>query len=305
MPGENHFFEDIYARRNELGNADDSTTMVNIVERISTIYGRYNQLFDQQRIDNLIAEGLIPHLIAGSSSYKDVLDGFMEIQLEQQGKRRWGNNTPKDLFHIKEILSFYPDANILVCVRDVRDFLLSYKNRWTVTTDAHKERLKKLYHPVLTSLLWKASMKKIPVLEKQIPKGNIMIIHYEDLVTNSETVVRGICKVIGEEYVPEMLEIHTNNSSDKETPGGIFSSSIGKWHGILEPEDAAIAQWLNRDELSYLGYKQELLAVRWMVLAKLIFSFPLAIVSAFRANANNRGPLRQYLVKRISAILGR
>ena len=304
MPGENHFFEDIYARRDELGDPSDSKSKANIIERICTIYGRYNQLSDQQRIDKLIADdALISRLAADSRSYKDILDGFMQIQLEKQrGKQRWGNNTPKDLFHIKEILSFYPEAKILMCTRDVRDFLLSYKNRWTVTSEAHKERLKRLYHPILTSMLWKASMKRIPLLERSIPTGNFMIVHYEELVTNTETVVKEICRVIGENYTPQMLEICTNNSSGPVAQDGIFSSSIGKWRSKLAPEDALIAQWINRKELSFLGYKREPLAVKRLTILKLILSFPFAAIRAFRANTNNRGPLLQYLVKRILAI---
>ena len=54
----------------------------------------------------------------------------MNIQMRSQGKSRWGNNVPKDIFNIDKILSFYPDAKILVCIRDPRDFLVSYKHFW-------------------------------------------------------------------------------------------------------------------------------------------------------------------------------
>ncbi len=305
MPGENHFFEDIYSRRNELGEATDSKARERIAQRLLTIYGRYNQLADQERIDRLVAEcDLLSRLRAEADSYKEILDRFMQVQLEYMGKKRWGNNTPKDLFHVEEILAFYPDAKILICVRDVRDFLHSYKNRWKVTTEAHKERLRRLYHPVLTSLLWKASMKRIPNLEKEIPHGNFMIIRYEDLVTDTERIVREMCKVVGEHYLPEMLDVQTHNSSDGTKHKGIFSSSIGKWRDKLPPEDAAIAQWINRDELAYLGYQQETLTVSRMLVVKSIMLFPLAAFRAFRANAANRGPLLQYLSKRIAAMLG-
>ncbi len=302
MPGENHFFEDIYARRKELGDPVEPAARERIVQRLETIYGRYNQLEDQARIDRLSAEGRLSGL-RSEDSYKGMLDRFMAIQLEEQGKARWGNNAPKDLFHIEEILSFYPDARILVCVRDVRDFLLSYKNRWKVTTEAHKERLKRLYHPLLTSLLWKASMKRIPRLEQRVAAGNLMLIRYEELVTDTERIVRDICEVIGETYSPEMLDVQTHNSSDGTPRKGIFSSSIGKWREGLPPEDAAIAQWIAREELAYLGYPRERLDVDKVVLARLIAGFPVAAVRAFRANSANRGPLLQYLRKRIGAML--
>ncbi len=305
MPGENHFFEDIYARRKELGDPSDPAAREVILRRLLTIYGRYNQLADQERIDKLVAEcDLYSHLFSKVHSYRDLLDQFMQFQLAMEGKARWGNNTPKDLFHVEEILSFYPDARFIVCVRDVRDFLLSYKDRWKVTTESHKERLKRLYHPVLTSLLWKASMKRIPNLEQQIPKGNFMIVRYEDLVTDTERVVRKMCEVIGEVYLPEMLDVQTHNSSDDVGHKGIFSSSIGKWHDKLPREDAVIAQWIGRKEMNHLGYRHESLEASRFAVAKKIVEFPMAAVRAFRANAANRGPLWQYLSKRLSAMLG-
>jgi len=305
MPGENHFFEDIYARRKELGDPTDPAAKERIIQRLLTIYGRYNQPADQERVDALLEEhDLFPQLNSGTSSYKDILDRFMEIQLKQAKKTRWGNNAPKDLFHVEEILAFYPEAKFLICVRDVRDFLLSYKDRWKVTTQAHKDRLKRLYHPVLTSLLWKASMKRIPKLEQQIPRKNLMIVRYEDLVTDTEQVVRNICEVVGEDFLPEMLNVQTHNSSDGAGRKGIFSSSIGKWRDKLPAEEAAIAQWIGGNELMYLGYRLESIEINRMVMAKAIVQFPAAAVRAFKANAANRGPLLQYLSKRLTAMLG-
>ena len=34
-------------------------------------------------------------------------------------------------------------------IRDIRDFLKSYKGKWKITSDNEAGRLKKLYHPVM------------------------------------------------------------------------------------------------------------------------------------------------------------
>ena len=55
IPGENHFFEDIYVRWSPRWSGATPQERSSMVERLATIYGRYNQLEDQPRIDALLA----------------------------------------------------------------------------------------------------------------------------------------------------------------------------------------------------------------------------------------------------------
>lgn len=306
MPAENHFFEDIYARRKELGSPDHPSAKNRIRERLVTLYGRYNQKEEQDRLDNLLADPKVRERLDSSfCDYKTILNTFMDIQLQGTKKARWGNNTPKDLFHINEILSFYPDAKFIVCVRDVRDFLLSYKTRWKATSEHHRSRLRELYHPVITSLLWKSNVRRISALKTKIPKENMMIIKYEELVHNPEQIGRQVCQLIGEEFEPDMLNITTNNSSDQTESKGIFTSSVGKWRGKLGNEEVFIAQWINRRELAELEYSLEKFGVSPISLAKLLFSSPYALYRALAANKGKRGPLFPYLAKRVGSLFHR
>jgi hypothetical protein len=306
MPGENHFFEDIYARRQELGPPDTAAARTEIMERLSTLYGRYNQNEDQERIDKLLADPDIrKQLNASFSGYRSILDAFMQVQLQATPKSRWGNNTPKDLFHVDEILSFYPDARFIVCVRDVRDFLLSYKDRWKVTTSGHRARLRELYHPMITSLLWKSSMRQVAALSHRIPAGNMVISKYEDLVRDPAHAVQRMCACIGEKFEPDMLNISTHNSSDPTRRTGIFTSSVSRWRGRLTNEEAFLAQWLTRNELSGLGYRQARIEISPVKLAAILAASPHALIKALAANKDKRGPLIPYLVKRTAALLSK
>lgn len=303
MPGETHFFDDIYSLK-DVSSPFSKEIASNISSRLFDLYARYYEPDDQHRIEKMFssAESLRDKL-SGCSSYADVLNRFMSMQMEYENKKRWGNNAPRDLFSIDDILAFYPDAKIIVCVRDVRAFLLSYQGKWKVTGDEHVERLKKLYHPVITSLLWKASMKLVPVLKKKVPEENLVIVKYEDLVTSPEKTVRSICGVIQEDYEPEMLNVITHNSSNAPQVGGIFSTSVDRWKTDLKPEEITISQMLCKKQLHELGYD---IISSHSSIYKVVVNYlttPYALWRALDANKEMRGPLLPYIYRRLSALI--
>ena len=72
MPGETHFFEDIYSRRKEWGEYINRKTSEVILERLSNMYGRYNEPTDQKRIDFLFEnEKNIDSLVLSWENYRD------------------------------------------------------------------------------------------------------------------------------------------------------------------------------------------------------------------------------------------
>lgn len=306
MPGEAHFFEDIFSRRRELGDLGSSACRNMILERLATLYGRFNEPNDQERIERLLCDPSVRRDLESScGSYKDLLSTFMEVQARSEGKARWGNNAPRDLFSVNEILSFYPDAKILLCIRDVRDFLISYRDKWRATSTESVERLKLLYHPVVTSLLWKSSAREISGLPARLPSADFMLIRYEELVRRPEPTVRKICEFVGESFEPGMLEVDSNNSSAGTRQGGIYASSVGRWRDGLAEEDAHVAQLLTRKELERLGYSVEKTNANPVKVAATFLSTPFAFWRAIEANKEKRGPLIPYVIRRATPFLRR
>ncbi len=303
MPGETHFFDDIYSRKTDADHISDEM-ISDICNHLYDLYGRYYEPDDQDRIERLfVSVDELKNEMAGCLTYSDIFKRFMDVQMQHEEKVRWGNNAPRDLFSVDDILEFYPNAKIIVCVRDARAFLLSYQGKWKVTGDEHVERLKKLYHPVITSLLWKASMKLVPALKKKVPTENIIIVKYEDLVTSAEKTVRHICDVIQEDYEPDMLNVMTHNSSNAPQAGGIFSTSVFRWKTDLKPEEIAVSQLFCKKQLSDLGYG---FVSPGASVHKLVFIFlntPFALWRALHANKEMRGPLLPYLYRRLSALI--
>lgn len=305
MPGETHFFDDVYAARESLGDLENAEARGRVAAKLADHYRRYWEKPDQERVDQIIHEQ--PEAWAnwreGMRDYRDALSGFMEMQMEVEAKARWGNNAPRDIFNIEEILAFYPQAKFVVCVRDPRDFLLSYKGKWTVTGDEHTERLRKLYHPVITSLLWKSSMRQLAGIKAKVPAGNWIIARYEDLVKAPEDTVRRICAVVEEDFEPNMLDVEESNSSTGHQQKGIFATSVQRWRSELSPAEIAVAQRLARVEMQDLGYQQVVIKAPMLDVAGAYLGAPFAFVRAMRANAEMRGPLIPYLARRVKSLI--
>ena len=302
MPGETHFFDDIYIRRRELGELSDVASRQRVLARLRTLYRRYDENSDQQRIDKLLQTDGVLEKLTSCASYKTMFSYFMEIQVRPVGKVRWGNNVPKDIFHVEDILSFYPAAKFIVCVRDVRDFLLSYKNKWRHTGDENADRVRRLYHPIVTTLLWKASVKQIIRMKDLVPRENLMVIRYENFVQNPVKVVGEICRFVGEKFEADMLNVDEENSSFDVPQKGIYSSSVGRWRRLLTSEEAYVAQKLARRGLLELGYGTTELKVNPLTVSCMYVTVPFGLWRALRANRALRGPLLPYVGRRFAAL---
>jgi hypothetical protein len=304
IPGETHFFDDIYTRCHELGNPWEIEAQERIVARLSTLYDRFNEPADQARITKLFAKpSILDELKTSSRTYGELFSCFMHVQMRDAGKIRWGNQVPKDIFHIKEILSFYPDAKFLVCVRDIRDFLLSYQNQWRKTSSEHVDRLKKLYHPIVMSLLWKGTVKQLMVVNTLVAAENLQVLRYESLVACPAETIEEVCSFLGEEYMESLLKVDTHNSSFQVEERGIFATSVGRWRQQLSAEEVYLAERIARRELDYLGYKVAQVTPHPGKLIKIGLTLPYALWQALDANRSIRGPMLSYLIRRIKAFL--
>jgi hypothetical protein len=299
MPGETHFFEDIYSCRKELGTLDSEDSKNKVLNKFFSIYSRYNEPADQLRVDTLLFHKKLATVLASKSSYKSMFTAFMELQMASEGKIRWGNNTPRDLFNVAAIKSFYPSAKIIACIRDSRDYLLSYKNKWTATVEDNIERIKQMYHPIITSLLWKFSARKIQALEADLPKSGFCILKYESLVANPNSTVKSLCDFLEEDFEPAMLNIDYSNSSHGSSPSGIFSQSVGKWKSSLPNEETYITQIICKPEMIYFGYPIEGISCSYLNMLKVLSSMPRAAQLVFRNTKPMRGNLFNYLRRRL------
>jgi len=304
MPGETHYFSDIYSRQKEIGDLCEQKSRARLWEKLINLYAKFNEPADQGRIDRLLKNGEFVRSLRGATcDYGETFKVFMCLQMEFSEKKRWGNNVPKDIFHVSEIRAIFPDAKFILCVRDVRDFLGSYKSKWKATSEENVDRIKKLYHPAVTSYLWKASMRLLPILKKDLGDESLFILPYEKLVADPEVEIKKVCDFLGEMFESEMLNVAFSNSSGVASEKGVYSSSVGAWQSRLSPEECWIAQRVAKKEMIKLGYELKKIKPGQVNLWLLILSAPFALWRGLAANKKNTGPVIPYLFKRLRSLI--
>ncbi|WP_082859135.1 sulfotransferase [Microbulbifer sp. Q7] len=111
----------------------------------------------------------------------------------RHGKVRWAEKTPRHIMYADTIRLLYPDAKIIRIIRDPRDSIPSVVKNIGLS----KSFVGEFYR-------W------MSVYEQSEPffrddSGSVTV-RYEDLVVNPSKEVGAICKFIGEDFEPEMLE---------------------------------------------------------------------------------------------------
>jgi len=299
MPGETHYLEDIYHRWKGPGAFPQHLS--GMLCRLRTLYGRFYEPADQRRIERLWESSAFRRELSQCTTHRELFEAFMRLQAASAGKGRWGNQVPRDLFELETLFGMFPDARVIACIRDPRDFLVSYRDKWTVTPE-DSARLRRLYHPILTAYLWKASARAI-LRGKGRFESAMHVLRYEDLVTEPACHLRRLCAFIGEAFDPRLLDTGFSNSSTGKRLTGISSSSAGRWQADLPVEDAYFAQRICGPVMEKFGYEPAPLSPRRLHAARIALLTPGRAISALSANRAMRGSTLGYLARRVRALV--
>lgn len=168
-----------------------------------------------------------------------------------QNKDAFIEKTPEHLIYWRQILSFFPNAKFVVLVRDGRDVVLSL-NKAQFSSNIpvrHGAQKWNQYARAHQSLIAGAAERTLQI-------------KYEDLVRDSETVIRALCLFIGIEFEETMLDSRLGSSAipeseqgwKKQASGSISSKSVGRFKTELSSEEAQILTLLMSRRLKLYGY---------------------------------------------------
>ncbi len=304
-PGESHFFEDIWTRQKQFGQLQSNTQISDAVEQLTTLFGRYNFPETQALVDNIVsANQVINDVQYQGGGYAALYQSFMAPLAKHTQKSRVCDDTPKHLFYVDNIFQLFPKAKVIACVRDPRDFLCSYKYYWRKSTES--DRVKALYHPILTSLLWRTSAKVLLNCIERYDPDRFLWIRYEDLVQSPQETVQRLCTFVNIDFSEQLFAIDSHNSSfgNPNNEAGIFTSSVGRWQNELSSEEIWWVQRLAKSQMGKLGYELHQSSPSPTALVASGIKLPFALQRALRANQHKRGPLAQYLWRRTLAMVG-
>lgn len=209
-------------------------------------------------------------LLSTNPSLTELLD-YLIGQNVKPPQHRWVEKTPFHVWYLDILYKLFPQAKFIHCIRDGRDCVVSMQSMG-FKSRGFKGELSG-WGLLGNAALWKYSVRKGLSLSKNIPVESLLMINYEELVTNVEQKVKAICQFIGEPFSEEMLNLRYCNSSYGCGKFPITSKSVGMWKKNLSQAEAEIVMYLLEPELKSLGYLQSSAKISSSIIQKLQAQF--------------------------------
>jgi len=302
--GETHFYEDIWSRGHGPYTWEKTGRGAAMARRTLSLFGRYNFPDAQHFVDDrLTLPALLEEAASTGADLHALYSAFTRLLARAAGKESLCDDTPKHAFFLEPILAGLADVKAVALVRDPRDYLASYKNYWRRSNESW--RVRALYHPINSSLLWRSTWSHLSRVARADGSNRVLLVRYEDLVFDPERNARSICAFLGIDFLPEVLEVYSSNSSFGSQAEGIFSSSVGRWREALTEAEVWWCQRITGSALTRLGYAAAPVQARAGSVARLLLTSPISLASGLWANRAKRGPLAGYLARRARGLFRR
>ena len=129
----------------------------------------------------------------------DALRAFYELYAAKHGKPRWGDKTPDYIRKMKKLQKTLPEAHFIHVIRDGRDAGLS-----------QNARIAKRGKPPIPARemarRWRKKIVKSRIDAEAVE--HYIEIRYEDMISDTEGVLRRVCAHIELDFDPAMLSYH-------------------------------------------------------------------------------------------------
>jgi hypothetical protein len=177
--------------------------------------------------------------------------------LNATGKQRLGDKTPHYFAIVPELATLYPRAKFIYLIRDGRDVAISW-------FDAGWQRY---YEP---GFEWPPAMAALR-RDAAAYAGQVLEVHYEDLVRQPEDIARQICGFLGETFEPAMLDWQGRTelvaSRDRHLHGRLqqplSGDAVAVWRRRLSAVDCFAVEACLHRELTLGGYDLRFAAPGW------------------------------------------
>jgi hypothetical protein len=297
-----HFFGTIWTNHSE--STLDRKQQIDLLSRLLCI--EKNGLFQQGNISdfNEIARTIL--IDKNASNPLSIYELFLAIISSDNKCFIACEQTPKNLYYLKEILSYFPDAKVINMVRDQRAVLLSQKNKWKrrflgasaiPLTEAIRSYIN--YHPILTAKVWNSSLEYSTEFKDN---KRVKIVKFEDLLVDSIGVIKNLCKFLEIDYNAEMLKVPVVGSSTQRDVKNQFlidSSKKEKWkNGGLNSAEIYLSQLVSNSMMRKFKYDVEKFRFPPILTLFYLISFPIKLILAFILNIKRMGNIVEVIKKR-------
>jgi omega-hydroxy-beta-dihydromenaquinone-9 sulfotransferase len=234
-----------------------------------------------------------------------VFAAVLAHETEAAGKQIAVEQTPRNVFYLRQLLERLPDSRAVVLTRDSRDVLLSQKNWWRRrfrgTSDLPWRTTVRQwadYHPLTTSLIWRGGVRAgLGVSEHP----GVTMVRFEDLVRDPEGVLTSLLGDLGLEFEESMLDVErisSSNSGDRAGVG-VDPSVVGQFRKGLSSAEIWVNQRITASESAQLGYEPVTVRPSAPALAVLALLWPIKLALAVALNAGRSRSLLTSVRKRL------
>jgi hypothetical protein len=245
IPPENRFVLPAYQRRREFGDLRDPANRRRLAQWIVT--DRRTKFFDF----GLDPDQVVEAVVAAPPTLGAALATVFRLYAERFGKPRWGDKRPAYVTNLEVIQRLFPTAQIIHIVRDGRDCVASLKEMsW------HRGGA---YRAVST---WAQAMDNARRAARRLGPDSFYELRYERLVEDPERELAALCRYLGEEFDPAMVEpsrvapvaVPARKTHHDLTHQPVTAARVGGWTERLDPWEISLCEAVLGDRLRSRGY---------------------------------------------------
>ena len=166
----------------------------------------------------------------------------LEVGAPVGSGRIWGDKSPSYVDDLALIKRLYPSAKVIHIVRDVRDYCLSIHKAWGKNMPRAAQR-------------WADGV--VAARQAGTALGDdYQELHYEDLVTSTESTLRALCVRMGIDFDPRMLTLDkpSENLGNARGMSHVVSDNHGAYARLMSRDVLARIEEIAGDELIASGY---------------------------------------------------
>lgn len=185
-----------------------------------------------------------------------VFGAVMDHMAEGHGKPDWMCKSLANVHFLPEIeRCFGEDARYLYLYRDGRDVCLSFLKAVVGEKTA--------YH---VAAQWHTEQQLALECGRRVPASQYLALSYEELTTNPESTLKLLCRWLGIEFNPAMLEFHESEEANKTAASGklwenvkkpVMATNCKKWLKGMTTEQIVDFESVAGQSLTDLGYALE------------------------------------------------
>jgi hypothetical protein len=199
-------------------------------------------------------------LLASDRTERGLFEAFLRIYADRRGKAIMGEKTPAHLDYVETLLEWFPEGRVIHCLRDPRAVYVSELRRRGEHAVGFPYRQLVAIPALLASFVlaqtawtWARAVHRHRVLQRRFG-DRYRLVRFEDLVAEPERTLGELCRFLGVDVEPRMLEQQVTSRGARVGAAGFDAGAADRWRERIDPRARSLLQGMLGRRLSEMGY---------------------------------------------------